>query len=232
MALGDYNPTTAETNALFLYLLTGCFGGVTLAVASIGFGCKLWYKNHGVRPIGFNPYVVTFFYTAMGLLAGAAFWEGWSEVYRLEVGLPNVSGGIPSNMHWHSTWITVLCHMLLYALQPLTFWIGGVDLKMFGAALCGQFLVMGSAVTATVLLWMMYWLAGLLFLFPAVFSIYIMYIHWYFWSVSGQNDAIFTVPIQYVAGKACPGYALPPTPVPLVHQQVPMVYSTGPYQQP
>ena len=138
----------------------------------------------------------------MGLLFGVALWLAWSEVYRAENGLANSSGVVPTQTNFIVSSVIGFLTLALYFLSPLTFFIGGVELKMMGIALFSEFLVLGLGITSTIFFWFIYWVAGLIALFPTLFFAYSFYAVWVFYSHDPAHVCV--VPVEVIGASACP----------------------------
>lgn len=185
MVLGDYSPTTVEAAALVLFFSLAAAAADSFTKISASFKWKDYMNSFTVRPVFFNPYYYAASKFAFGFIFASAFWLAFTEAYRAENGLPTETTPVLTNTKFLTIWIISLSTLLLEWLVPNIFWVAGVDQGWLGLSLLTQFLVFGGALTLCILHWVwLWWVSGLLSIFPAVFQAYSVYVVWFYWASS------------------------------------------------
>ena len=197
MPLGQYEPTSAEALAFFVFTFGFSVAGLSISSISSAYQWRLWFKSHVFRPTLFHPVGFAVFRVLASIAAGVGVWFAWKDVFERENGLPHLSsGGDPTNLLFESMWMIAAVSAFMVFVMPHVWWICGVELKTMGFAVFLQVCTTGLVIALTVLSWQIYWLAGLLVLPLALEELFGLYLSAYFYRCDHE---IFFNPISFIA---------------------------------
>ena len=209
-------PDAIEWLALVVFTGLSLLVGIVLPVLAIGYQWRVWWDAPSTyKPAYFQPYFYGALRLGLFLLAGSAQWITWRENYRSNILAPPdpISGTIPDESVSTASSIVYALYLLMAALSPLTFFVMGQNWHLPFLACVVSFFELGLAVTGTVLAWIVYHVAGILALFPAIFSLYSCYVccgYWYY----APHASIIADPFERFLAEVHPGYGAP---VPMHH---------------